>query len=376
MTVTSPSENGARSSAPLRPRPDQREQWLTHTRPIAYEEAAQLVLDAHVADGERDDLVAHDLRTWAFGSSDARTMQLVPVPFAGRPQSGPVALRDLAFGQLAQRIGAPPGYIRELPAKLQMANMNWGLAREPRPALLRLAGGEVRAIVSDKYVALDDELLLDVARDVLRATGFHDDAVVRATVVGPHTVLRVTVPSDGVAVKPGDVIEWGVDIANSELGLRSVQVTPITYRLICSNGMRAWRSEAALRLRHIGDPKRLHDQLRDAVPIAFAEARGDVEKWKRAVDVIIDSALDEIESLRALGLGQAEVQAIGRRVVEGGALLPASTSNESLTQLLAVPTTAFEMANAITATARDRSDVASRLTLEESAHRYLTRRTA
>lgn len=374
MTATHAEQPTAPSTTPLRPRPDQRERWIAHARPVPFEESAHLVFDAHAEDGERDDIVAHDLRTWAFGSTDARTMHLVPVPLPGRPQSGPVALRELAFTQIAQRIGAPPGYIRELPPKLQIANMNWGLTREPRPALLRLAGGEVRAVVSEKYAALDDELLLDVARDVLVATGFHDDAVVRATAVGPHTVLRITVPSDAVAVKPDDVIEWGIDIANSELGLRSVQITPVTFRLMCSNGMRAWRSEAALRLRHVGDPKRLRDQLRDAVPIAFAEARGDIDRWRKATSVLIDSALDEIESLRALGLGQGEIQAVGRQIAQAGALLPASTGNESLTQLLAVPTTAFEMANAITATARDRDDVAARLTLEETAHRYLSRR--
>lgn len=74
-----------------------------------------------------------------------------------------------------------------------------------------------------------------------------------------------------------------------------MQVTPITFRLMCLNGMRAWRSDAAPRLRHIGDPKRLHDQLRDAVPVAFAEARGDIDRWRRAIDVVIDSALDEVE---------------------------------------------------------------------------------
>ncbi len=371
MTATATAETALVPTAPLRPSPDQRERWIAHGSPIPFDRAAQLVRAAHADDGERDDIAAHDLRTWAFGSNDGQAMQLVPVPFPGRPRSGPVALRELAFTQLAHRIGAPPGYIRELPPKLQIANMNWALTREARPALLRLAAGEVRAVVSEKYVALDDELLLDVVHDVLAASGHRDDALVRATAVGPHTVLRITVPSGGVAVKPGDVIEWGVDIANSELGLRSVQVTPITFRLVCSNGMRAWRSEAGLRLRHIGDPKRLHEQLRDAVPIAFAEARGDIEKWKRAVDVLVESALDEIESLRALGLSNSELHAISREV----AALPANTPVETINGALrAAPTTVFDVANAVTSVASTRPTVESRLSLEEVGHRYLSRR--
>lgn len=218
--------------------------------------------------------------------------------------------------------------------------------------------------------------MLDVVGEVLDRAGYLDECRVRASAVGAHTLIRITMPAESIAVRKDDVIEWGLDIGNSEVGLRSVQVTPITYRLICANGMRAWRSEAALRMRHVGDPKRLYEQLKDAVPVAFAEARGDIEKWRRATDVLIDSALDEIEGLRAFGLGQAEVQAVGRQVMGSGALLPASTGNETLTQLLSVPTTAYDMANAITATARDRGDVAARLSLEEVGHRYLTRRTA
>jgi len=366
----------APSTAPLRTRPDQPERWIAHTQPVPFEEAAQLVLDAHAADGERDDVVAHDLRTWAFGSDDGRTMQLVPVPLPGRPHRGPVALRDLAFTQLAQRIGAPPGYLKTLPSKLQIAAVNYGLTQTKQPALFRLAGGEVRAVVSDRYAAIDDALLLDVVTEVLDRAGYLAETRVRASAVGAHTLLRITLPAESVAVRKDDVIEYGLDIGNSEVGLRSVQVTPITYRLICTNGMRAWRSEAAVRMRHVGDPKRLQEQLRDAVPVAFAEARGDIERWRRATEILIDSALDEIETLRAFGLGQAEVQAVGRELALANGLLPATSSAETITHALGVPTTAYDVGNAITAVARDRGDVATRLSLEEVGHRYLTRRAA
>jgi hypothetical protein len=139
--------------------------------------------------------------------------------------------------------------------------------------------------------------------------------------------------------------------------------------------MRAWKSEASMRMRHVGDPKRLREQLRDAVPVAFAEARGDIEKWRKATDVLIDSALEEIESLRAFGLGIGEVQAVGRELAASGGLLTSSSSAEKVSEALKVPTTAFDVANAITAVAREK-DVAGRLSLEEAGHRYLSRRAA
>jgi hypothetical protein len=375
MHIATTAEPTAPATAPLRPRPDQREVWLAHREPVPFEEAAQRLLDAHAEDGERDDVVVHDLRAWAFGPVQ-QSMALAPVPLPGRAPMAPVPLRDLAFTQLCQRIGAPAAYVRSLPPKLQIACMNHGLTQSRHAALLRLAGGEVRALVGDRYAALDDERVLDEVAEVLDRAGYLDDARVRASAAGPHTLLRITMPGEGVAVKPGDVIEWGLDIGNSEVGLRSVQVTPVTYRLVCTNGMRSWKSEAAMRMRHVGDPKRLREQLRDAIPVAFAEARGDIDRWRRATEVLIDDALDEIENLRAFGLSQTEVAAVGRELAGTAALLPANSSAETLDVVLDRPSTAYEIANAITAVARDRADVASRLTMEEVGHRYLAQRTA
>ncbi|MEY4510376.1 MAG: hypothetical protein RLZZ450_2498 [Pseudomonadota bacterium] len=144
MTAAASGGQTATLLPPLRPRADQAQQWLAHRNPIPFLEAAALVRGEHQRDGARRDEVAFDLRTWAFGSSDHQTMQLARVPLAGRETSPPLILRDLAFGQLCQRIGTPPAYIRELPLKLQVACMNWGLAQVPQNALLRLAGDEVR----------------------------------------------------------------------------------------------------------------------------------------------------------------------------------------------------------------------------------------
>ncbi len=124
------AERTAPSTSPLRPLPDQRATWRSPSEPIGFDDAARLVLDAHIEDGERSDVVAHQLRSWAFGSDDGSTMALAPLPLPGRDRLGTSPIRDLAFTQLCQRIGAPSSYLKALPAKLQMANLNWGLARQ------------------------------------------------------------------------------------------------------------------------------------------------------------------------------------------------------------------------------------------------------
>lgn len=359
---------------PLAPQPNQPEEWLAQSKPLPFEAAAHAIFEAASRDGARRGIPTTSLASWAFGSSDGRTMQLAAVPFAGREVPPPLALREHAFEQLATRVGAPAAYIRELPPKLAMACMNYGLVHRDRPALLRVAGNSIRAIVSERYAALDDSIVLETLADTLRHLGLRDHAFVRAIAVGTTTVLRLTLPSEGVAVRPGDVIEHGIEIANSELGLRSVQITPVTVRLVCTNGMRATYGAASKRLRHVGDPARLRDAFREAVPMALAEARGDIARWKQSVDVLVDDALAEVESLRSFGATTSDVHAVARTLAASFSDGRQPNAFEELAQSMRRPTWLYDVSNAITATARERG-TAARLDLEALAHRHLMSRT-
>lgn len=372
-TVSSPSQGTL--GAPLQPRPDQRDIWLRHNEPMPFRIAATEILIQHHLHGARTDIATADLRGWAFGSGDGATMQLVPLPLEGRDTGAPKALREHAFGQLATKLGVPGPYVRQLPGKIQAVLMNYEMSRRPMPALLRLAGGEVRALLSPAYCAMDDATLFEIVDDVLVRAGLQHEALVRASATGLSTVHRITIPSKGVAVRKGDVIEHGIDIANSEVGLRSVQVNAITYRLVCSNGLRAWNTEGGSRYRHTGDPARLRDLLRDAIPIALAEARGDLERWKLAVDRLVDDAFHEVESLRAFGIGGGEMKAVARAIAaESGVDVDGREDAQIAEALRGTRSTTFEVANSITAFAKTRN-VSARLALEESAHRYLVART-
>ena len=49
--------------------------------------------------------------------------------------------------------------------------------------------------------------------------------------------IKVVNPRLQADVVPGDVVQAGVIISNSETGLGSVTIQPLIYRLVCSNGM-------------------------------------------------------------------------------------------------------------------------------------------
>ena len=51
-------------------------------------------------------------------------------------------------------------------------------------------------------------------------------------------------------VVPGDIVQAGLIISNSEVGLGAVNIQPLVYRLVCSNGMVI--NDAQARRTHVG----------------------------------------------------------------------------------------------------------------------------
>lgn len=367
-------------SQPLRLLDNQTEHWQNFKEPITFDEAAGIIADAHRADGDRDDLGVGDMSTWAFGPSPDGIAAIAPIPAPGRSQHL-IPLRRHAFSQLCERAGAPPQYIRKLPVKLQMACMNHGMRQmdeKHRAGTLRLAGGSARAVLSDRYAALDDHLVLDVMETTLRAAGMLGDVRVRALATGPTMALRLTLPGEDIVVKSpqvGDVVEIGLDLLNGEIGNRAVSIAPMTYRLVCLNGMRRADRDAVSRLNHVGDPERLKEAFRDAVPSAIAASQGLRQRMETAVDRLVDDLLGEFNGLQAFGLTKSESRDVaGDVMAQRRIALPADTKEWSETFASIRDLTVYDVMNGVTHVAQSRS-TDRRLEMEEGAARYLMNRT-
>jgi hypothetical protein len=283
-------------------------------------------------------------------------------------------LREHAFAQLCARLNVPAAYISRLPSKLALANLNCALRRAPQAALLRLAKGEVRAALSLRYTPVDDRTLLDALSESLVRGGYDKDIRLRSVSIGPHTLLRLTVPTDQRLLKAGDPIEYGLDVGNSELGLRSVEITPVCFRLLCTNGLRERSSGKIARMRHVGDPRRLEERLRGAIPRALGQARKHFELLRRAIDRPVPDVQEALGSLKRMGMNHFDIDAVRAQLV---APVPDDADEE-------IPKTArpvadfsvFDFVNAITASARLRASVSARLTGEEMGYVYLMQHAA
>lgn len=367
-------------SKPLPLRDDQRTTWRNFAAGITFDEAAEEVMAAAQDDGERADIGVGALSTWAFGPGPDGTASLARIPMPGRDDFM-VPLRRGAFSQLCGRINAPAPYIASLPAKLQMACVNYGMQGMAETAgTLRLASGEARALLSDRYTALDNEHALETMRRSLRARGMLGDVRVKSLATGRTFSMRMTLPGEAVTIdnprQVGDVVETGLELLNGELGNRAISITPITWRLVCLNGMRRADREQGMTLRHAGDPERLRERFDDAIPAALASSKEIAGKMATAVDRLLDDVLGDIGSLRAFGLSKRDTREVARDVAQSrGVALPAD--HHSWSDIFAADireVSAYEVMNGITHYAQQH-DTDKRLDLEEAAARYVTKAT-
>ena len=154
--------------------------------------------------------------------------------------------------------------------------------------------------------------------------------------------LKVVTPSIALEVAPGDVVQAGVVVSNSEVGCGMLSVQPLAFRLVCSNGLIA--SDRMLRKTHVGraldseppsgivfkddtlqaDDRAFFLRVRDVVEVAVSEStlRLVGEKLRRTKEIPLDG--DPIKAVEVLGqrhgLNEAERAGVLRSLIEGGEL--------------------------------------------------------
>ncbi|GHV33152.1 hypothetical protein FACS18949_06330 [Clostridia bacterium] len=101
--------------------------------------------------------------------------------------------------------------------------------------MVRTLDGTARAFLSDRYRRIDN---YEIAQNVLPIIGEMPDARVESCEVTENRMyLKIVNPRLELDVVPGDTVQAGIVISNSEVGLGSVSVMPLVYRLVCANGM-------------------------------------------------------------------------------------------------------------------------------------------
>ncbi|MCL6580089.1 MAG: DUF945 domain-containing protein [Firmicutes bacterium] len=182
-----------------------------------------------------------------------------------------LSMTPQAFADVCGRLGVPVTYAAGLHPAMAVELMRYEyvrrrLAHSDRGLLLRCYGNLVRGLVSDRYVPLDDAAVLEAVCKELAGVC----ASVHHYYLGPAiTELRILLLDYQVelkATRPGDIVQLGLYLRNSEVGQSSLTIHGFALRLLCTNGMvvaegtefRAWRHIAVR-------PEKALTELRRAV---------------------------------------------------------------------------------------------------------------
>ena len=253
-------------------------------------------------------------------------------------------INEIAHDQIGRHLGIPAKYYdkmrEELPELLE-SNVNAWFAENPTTRMLRTLDGTARAFLSDRYRRIDN---YEVAEAVLPIIGSMLGATVKSCELTDRKMyIKVVDPRVTAEVVPGDAVQAGVIITNSEVGHGSVSVMPLIFRLVCANGMIA--ADAGMMKYHVSrlnetgdsdyeifrdetieaDDKAFLMKLEDTVAAAVNEAQflKLVDRLRETTGVKIAAAdAPQIVELTAkeFSINQDEGKGILGHLIEGGDL--------------------------------------------------------
>ncbi|MBB5336122.1 DUF932 domain-containing protein [Pectinatus brassicae] len=201
-----------------------------------------------------------------------------------------LTLNDLAHSQIANRLQIPLKYYnkmrKENPILLDM-NINGWFRKTPEKRMVRTLDNKVRAFLSDRYRRLDNlELATTVLPIIQEIKGAQ---IISCDVTETNMYLKVINKRLKAEVAVNDVVQAGFVISNSEVGLGSLKVEPLIYRLVCKNGLIA--KDYTQKKYHVG---RQIDTMDAAYEIYSDETlKADDKAFFMKVEDTVRTAVDE-----------------------------------------------------------------------------------
>ena len=158
-------------------------------------------------------------------------------------------VNDVALNQIATKVGLSKKYLDKMldgHKSLLQDNVNYWFTNTPKTQMIRTLDGTARAVLSEKYKIVDNDMIARVALPVLLDKKYN---ILSCAITDTKMYIKASLPSLQREVNKGDVVESGVIISNSEVGHGSVNISPFINRLVCLNGMVV--NDARLNSRHL-----------------------------------------------------------------------------------------------------------------------------
>ena len=146
-------------------------------------------------------------------------------------------LNPVSHSQLASKLEIPKKYYDKISGieGLREHNVNTLLQRSESNYTVRTVNNTARAVLSDRYLPVDNFMVLNEVMPVFM--GFPGAEIKASTLTDKRMYMQIVFPHTAKEIVQGDVVQYGLTLSNSEVGLGAVKVESTIWRLVCSNGM-------------------------------------------------------------------------------------------------------------------------------------------
>lgn len=196
-------------------------------------------------------------------------------------------------------------------------------------------GPTIRAILSQKFTAVDDHTILE---QLLQHTQFRNLPVIQAHSTDQYTRIRLALAPVEDIRKPIPMVElW-----NSEVGCRRLIFNYGIFRLICTNGMHEFKPRFSYGWNHVGDASRIRRGLSDALVTIRREASGLLSQYNRALTIHISDVFSFVDGLgtqlpKEQALSEGQIKAVRAALLD-----PSTTQNGTVATVLDAVTLAAQ----------------------------------
>ena len=281
-------------------------------------------------------------------------------------------INNIAAQQIATFTGIPSTYysrMRESAPDLLDTNINTWLEKEDTTRMIRTLDGRARAFLSNKYLPIDNYEIAMRVLPVLANIVDLSDKNVSCELTDRNMYIKVVNYKLEREVTPGDVVQAGIIVTNSEVGQGMVSIMPFMNRLVCSNGMVI--DLAAKKRRHVGktidlnqdDYKIYREETVNAANQAFLMQ---IEDTVMAVadEVKFDRILDTMREAKDRKFTNKNIPAVVELATKKYGISESAKDN-ILTHLIREgDTSLYGLANAVTRYSQDVEDYDSATDLE------------
>lgn len=288
----------------------------------------------------------------------------------------PLEIQQTAHHQIGDYLGIPRKYYERMLGEdigLLAYNVNRWLRRKPEQRMIRTIDGRTRAFLSNRYRRIDN---LDIARVTLPVIGEMQDARYESCkLTEDYLYIKVVNPRLTAEVTPGDIVQGGVVITNSETGLGAVSVQPLVYRLVCSNGMVV---NTKTRRNHVGRA----ETTEEAFQIYSKETlAADDNAFIMKLQDTVRAAIDEVKFAQVVGR-MRESKDVKLNIADIPSVVKLASSSFGITEneskgvfqhlIEDADYTLFGLANAVTRYSQDVEDYDRASKLEEIGYSVMT----